>query len=170
MQDIEQILELQRQRISEKQIINMFGGTKAFNRIIKKYDYKRDDTTGQYIPRSTVSSTNDSTDSTTQISTKSSTSEAMDKQEMQILGNELIDTLTNEQGTLIEMIQWFKTYKQTTTGDIVIELPVSENVMTSCRANKVIWDQFGEFAKNNRTFSKGDLLSQALIEFMNKYK
>lgn len=50
---MKQILDMQNQGIAEGQIIKMFGGTKSFNRIIKRNNYKRDDTTGKYIPKVT---------------------------------------------------------------------------------------------------------------------
>lgn len=55
---------------------------------------------------------------------------------------------------------------------IVIELPVeTENdYRTTIRINNVIWEQFSEFATSNNIFTKKDLLSMALKEYMTKYK
>lgn len=53
---------------------------------------------------------------------------------------------------------------------IIIELPESEEYRTTIRINKVIYEQFDEFCNENKTFTKKDLLSMALKEYMNKYK
>ena len=53
---------------------------------------------------------------------------------------------------------------------IIIELPESEEYRTTIRVNKVIYEQFDEFCNENKTFTKKDLLSMALKEYMNKYK
>ena len=53
---------------------------------------------------------------------------------------------------------------------ITIELPMSEEYRTTIRINKVIYEQFDTFCTDNRTFTKKDLLSMALKEYMDKYK
>ena len=54
---------------------------------------------------------------------------------------------------------------------IRIELPQRENVMISARSNKVVWEEFKEFAKKHSVnFRMGDLLAQALKEYRDKYK
>lgn len=83
---------------------------------------------------------------------------------------EFINQFVAERETFMDMLEWFKKYRITTTSDILIELPISDNVMVSCRSNKAIWEQFGEFTKEHSSFSKGDLLAQALKEYMKKYK
>ncbi|MFU7517652.1 hypothetical protein [Clostridium sp. HCS.1] len=55
---------------------------------------------------------------------------------------------------------------------IVIELPIEtkNDFRATVRINNVIWEQFGEFANNHKEFTKRDLLSMALKEYMGKYK
>lgn len=52
---------------------------------------------------------------------------------------------------------------------IQIDLPKVESIKTSIRVNKDIWEQFGVFADIHSEFVKGDLLAQALKEFMDKH-
>ena len=56
---------------------------------------------------------------------------------------------------------------------IVIELPNEEgkkDTRATIRVNKVIWDKFDKFCDDNKAFSKKELLSQALKEFMERYE
>ena len=52
---------------------------------------------------------------------------------------------------------------------IKIELPKSESTKTSIRVNKEVWEQFGQFAELHSEFVKGDLLAQALKEYMDRH-
>lgn len=52
---------------------------------------------------------------------------------------------------------------------IQIDLPRVESIKTSIRINKDIWVQFGLFSDMHSEFVKGDLLAQALKEFMDKH-
>ncbi len=55
-------------------------------------------------------------------------------------------------------------------GDIVIELPIEtvKDFRTSIRVNNVVWNQFNNFCEG-KIFTKRDLISQALKEFMERY-
>lgn len=55
---------------------------------------------------------------------------------------------------------------------ITIELPIETKAdfRATVRVNNVIWEQFGDFANNHKEFTKRDLLSMALKEYMDKYK
>ena len=55
---------------------------------------------------------------------------------------------------------------------IYIELPIETKTdfRATVRVNNVIWEQFGEFASNHKEFTKRDLLSMSLLEYMRKYK
>lgn len=55
---------------------------------------------------------------------------------------------------------------------IVIELPVETKTdfRATVRVNNVIWEQFGEFANNHKEFTKRDLVSMALKEYMKNHK
>lgn len=86
---------------------------------------------------------------------------------------QFVELLEQEQETLRNMIEWYKQYSNTNNTSntlIKIELPQSENVMISTRSNQVVWEQFKIFAKNNSAnFKMGDLVAQALLDYMNKY-
>ena len=73
------------------------------------------------------------------------------------------------------MIEAYKSKNTTTEHDkaeIIIELPVDESkeFKTSIRVNKIIWEQFKDFCKSNKNYTQKDLVSMALLEYMNKYK
>ncbi len=57
--------------------------------------------------------------------------------------------------------------------ELVIELPYEvegKDFNTSIRVNKVIWNEFNEFCKIYKQFTKKELISQAFREFTEKYK
>lgn len=53
---------------------------------------------------------------------------------------------------------------------IQIDLPESDNIKTSIRTNRVEWELFKEFMKENKEFSNADLIAQALREFRLKHQ
>lgn len=55
---------------------------------------------------------------------------------------------------------------------IYIELPIETKTdfRATVRVNNVIWEQFSEFANNHKEFTKRDLVSMALKEYMNNHK
>lgn len=53
---------------------------------------------------------------------------------------------------------------------IQIDLPESESFKTSIRVNKTEWELFKEFMKENKEFTNGDLISQALREYRLKHQ
>lgn len=76
---------------------------------------------------------------------------------------------------LVEMIEAYKSKNTTVNTDkteIIVELPLDETkeFKTSIRVNKVIWEQFKEFCKNNKNYTQKDLVSMAMLEYMQKYK
>lgn len=56
--------------------------------------------------------------------------------------------------------------------EIIAELPLdsTKEFKTSIRVNKVVWEEFKEFCKNNKNYTQKDLVSMAMLEYMNKYK
>ena len=136
---------------------------------------------GVDVPCMTNSNTIDNTRSISQCTIDSNTSSAITKQETittiepqslhPVALNEFINIWDNEKDTLKEMLEWFKTYKSKNNSDMLLELPKADNTMISLRSNSIVWEQFGAFAQNYKgEFSKGDLLAQALKEFMEKYQ
>ena len=76
---------------------------------------------------------------------------------------------------LVEMIEAYKSKNTTVNTDkteIIVELPLdqSKEFKTSIRVNKVIWEQFKEFCKSNKNYTQKDLVSMAMLEYMQKYK
>lgn len=82
---------------------------------------------------------------------------------------------------IMGLLTWYKAYggqvssNETQVIEVVqqgikIDLPKSESIKTSIRVSKQVWEQFGQFAELNREFVKGDLLAQALKEYMEKHK
>lgn len=78
------------------------------------------------------------------------------------------------------MLEWFKNKQsdnspteviQVIDEGIKIELPDNKELKKiSVWTNQEIWEQFGEFCKDHGEFTKGDLLSMALISYMKQYK
>lgn len=52
---------------------------------------------------------------------------------------------------------------------IKIELPNSDVVRTTVRVNKEVLNKWNLFCKNNKEFSKTNLLSASLVEYIEKY-
>ncbi|MEG1648241.1 MAG: hypothetical protein RR325_05780, partial [Bacilli bacterium] len=55
---------------------------------------------------------------------------------------------------------------------IILELPNEpgkKETRATIRVNKVIWEQFNNFSDKNKQFTKKELVSQAIKEFMEKY-
>ncbi|MGL4739413.1 MAG: hypothetical protein ACRC41_01200 [Sarcina sp.] len=60
----------------------------------------------------------------------------------------------------------------TVSENIIIELPVEEgkkDFKATVRINKLAWEQFNEFCNERKQYSKKDLISQALIEFIRNH-
>lgn len=62
-------------------------------------------------------------------------------------------------------------YDKIYTG-ITIEVPIEtvKDFRTTVRINNIIWNQFNDFCNNNKQFTKRDLLSMALKEYMENHK
>lgn len=56
--------------------------------------------------------------------------------------------------------------------DIVISLPIETKTdfRATIRVNNIVWEQFSEFANAHKEFTKRDLISMALSEYMNNHK
>ena len=61
--------------------------------------------------------------------------------------------------------------KEEVNNIIEIKLPVEEeDYKTSIKVNKVVMEEFREFCKVNKDFTAKDLVSMAIVEYMDKYK
>lgn len=56
------------------------------------------------------------------------------------------------------------------TKEITIDLPEAEDQRASVWVNSKIWGEFGDLCSQFKTYTKKELLSRALQEFINKYK
>lgn len=75
---------------------------------------------------------------------------------------------------IMQMVDMFKQNNKINTNNknIVIELPLEDDkaFKASYRVNKTVNQQFKEFCQEHKEFTAKDLLSQAMKEFMDKYK
>lgn len=85
--------------------------------------------------------------------------------------NNIINLAQNYDKIMSIVEQYDKKYDKE-CDSMVIELPVEtiKDFRTSIRINNVIWEQFNNFAEEHKQFTKRDLLSMALKEYMSKYK
>jgi len=87
--------------------------------------------------------------------------------------SQLQDFISNYK-IIMQMVDMFKQNNQlgAENKNIVIELPFEDDktFKASYRVNKTVNEQFKEFCKEHREFTSKDLLSQALKEFIQKYK
>lgn len=167
-------LELQEQGISRQEIFKQVGyaSLDSLTKYMRKQGYKYNEQQQKYIK------IDSNTDCNTKSNTKSNTDcntgvIIVEKQEPQISNEQvaLLDMLQNEQETIKNLLEWYKRHCNTSNTFIKIELPKAENVMISTRSNKIVWEQFKAFAKRNSSdFKMGDLLAQALKEFIDKYE
>ena len=73
---------------------------------------------------------------------------------------------------LVEMIEQYKKHNDVVQGkDIVVQLPVEDNgkYKISLRVNQKVMEQFKEFCNKHKQFTQKELISQALINFMEQY-
>lgn len=161
-------LELQEQGIPRQEIYKEVGyaSLDSLTKAFKKQGYKYYDEEQKYVQ---ISNTDCNTDCNT-------TGEIIEVHKHEVIKTsqlQFVELLQQEQDTLKSMIEWYKQYSNTnnTSNTLIrIELPQSENVMISTRSNQVVWEQFKIFAKNNSAnFKMGDLVAQALLDYMNKY-
>lgn len=91
-----------------------------------------------------------------------------------IKSNELLE-LINRKEEIFKVLDYFNNMSDK-VGEIgkglIIKLPNARNneFKATIRLNDVVWEEFKDFSKKNPFFEMKDLTSQALVEFMNKYK
>lgn len=132
-----------------------------YNRKIRKYE-KLDDEHKENI---TVTHSK----STVEIVDSYKENTIVTHSEIDIKTQENIIEIMRDAEILKEMI---KLYKENTTvlhQKLVIELPDAPTKHTTIRANEKVLNDFNIFADNNKQYSKIDLISVALKEFVEKY-
>ena len=94
------------------------------------------------------------------------------------LKNNLVG-LAGDYEDIKKMLEWFKNMNDdksmievsaTITDGLKIDIDQSEYIRTTVRIGKDSWNKFEQFCSENREFKKQDLLSQAVEEFIEKYK
>ncbi|HFL3653723.1 TPA: integrase [Clostridioides difficile] len=84
--------------------------------------------------------------------------------------------LADNYNEIIEMINWYNALENRNieelsiqSKDIKIDLPSKNAKRTTIRIIEEVIDLFDEFCKEHSEFTKTDLMSMALLEYMNKY-
>lgn len=136
-------------------------GEKALQREIKANGYKYNNKERQYMP---------TTEATTEILPTIVVDEntiVVPKQQQQILGY-----LENNFEVLQEFLEKYKSTTKATTNHIVINLVDDKHLNPkpkSIRINEFIYQDWQKFC-DTKHYSKQDLISMALKEYMEKYK
>lgn len=139
------------------------------------YSYSKDLNKYIYIEPTEVSKelkNNNNSCNTSDIYNNSNTSLAEDNPVFTVIEksnkdfqNNMID-LVNNYDVLKEIIELHRRNTSVIKQQIIIDLDDSENKLTSLRVNTSILEKFNEFCKQNNQFTKADLLSQAMKDFM----
>lgn len=103
-----------------------------------------------------------------------------DKGNTFIINNELkknLLKLSENYPDIEAMLTWFKNRDDKSHTNVIeiinglsIDLPDSENIRTTVRINKKVWDEFNDFCDTNSQFNKQDLHAMALKEYIEKHK
>lgn len=183
--DINHINDLLRELKSVKKVREELGiGEKRFQREVKDLGYRYNQKLKQYEPdiNNDNSMTNvykayRTTPEHIQDDIVLSDDKGMTINIQQDIKTNIIN-LANNYDKIQEVIKWFDNRNDDNSMTQVIEvinqgikinLPQSENIRTTIRINKEIWDRFDEFSNKNKEFNKQDLMAQALKEYIEKY-
>ena len=139
---------------------------KYIQKLMKTNNYERNQKLNQYIP-------------TTQSTTKPLEVSVVETNTNTLLTTEkanTLDYLSNNINILMDMIEKYKTTTQstteTTTNYITIDLIDDKHLKPkpkSIRINEFVYQEWQEFC-DKQHYSKMDLISMALKEYMEKYK
>ena len=145
-------------------------GKNYISKTASKNKYKRDKELNQYIP--TVESTTETTTMDLDVSVVETDTDTLLTTEKA----NTIDYLSNNINILMDMIERYKTTTQTTTQTttnyITIDLIDDKHLKPkpkSIRINEFVYQEWQEFC-DKQHYSKMDLISMALKEYMEKYK
>jgi hypothetical protein len=83
-----------------------------------------------------------------------------------------IINLAKNYDKIMSIVEQYDTQYDKEYDSMTIELPVEtiKDFRTSIRINNVVWEQFNKFSEAHKEFTKRDLLSMALKEYMDKFK
>lgn len=143
---------------------------KSFQKQIKELNYKYNQKIKQYEPFSELSisnlsdTSNTTTKSTTEATTNSTTLTTTEQTTLKYLDSNI--------EIIKQLLENYKRNTNNTNKDIVINLINDKHLNPrpkSVRVNEFVWRDWLEFTKD-LTFTKSDLISQALLEFMRNHK
>lgn len=170
--DIEKINKMLQEGKTVKAVRESLGiPEKKFQKTVKDLGYKYNQSKRLYI--NVLDSGIDAGDISILPTTKATT-----------IGTTVPSTLTTTQATTIDYLtdniellrQLLESYKRNTEAnnskDIIINLDNDKHLdpkPKSIRINEFVWRDWQEFTKD-LTYSKSDLISMALVEFMNNHK
>ncbi|GAA0093440.1 DNA-binding protein [Paraclostridium bifermentans] len=106
--------------------------------------------------------------STTGVIQSDALTEIINKSD-EVIKNNLLD-LVNNYDVLKDIIELHRRNTSVVKQQIVIDVDDAESKLATLRVNGKVLEQFNEFCNNNKQFKKVDLLSQAIKEFIYKYK
>lgn len=139
-------------------------GEKTLQRIIKESGYKYNQKLKRYVKQHTdiIQSKEYDIDNTFSIPRfKEDILEILDmKNDLKEIVKSFKEGYDKEHTNVIEVVS---------EEGIKIELPNSDIVRTTVRVNKDILDKWNDFCEKNREFSKTNLLSMCMKEYINKH-
>lgn len=180
MKKFEKVLELQEQGVPREEIYKIceWSSLDSLTRAMRKNGYIYDKIKAEYVQGTEVCQVSANDDKRADVAVIPN--DTMIDLKTDKLKGKVID-LANNHEEIMKMLAWYKAYGgqvspnateviEVINKGIHIELPKVESIKTSIRVNKSIWEQFGLFANNHSEFIKGDLLAQALKEYMEKHR
>ncbi|SHH55388.1 hypothetical protein [Tepidibacter thalassicus] len=184
MDKIDKILDLQEQGYTRQQIAKKLGYKRldSMTRYLKKHGYILVD--GKYVldantknntnivntETNTISNTLEVIDVNTVTNTQTNTRE----QFVKVLDNKIIELLRSDYNILKEMIDRFKKNMEVhNSSNIAIDLIDDRHLKQypkAVRVNEFVWKDWTKFCVEHNKFSKKELISMALKEYMEKHK
>ena len=137
----------------------------------KKGGYTRDKATGYYMKAITTVATNETTNTTnTTAVVKANKKVVKDKQGTNNTKSleDRINSLEKQIEGIVAMLD--NTNNTTVTTELNIKTFEGKKVARSYKVNIEVQKQFKAFCKAHSEYEVGDILANAMLEFMNKYK
>ena len=177
--DIEIINRMLKEGKTVKEVRESLGiPEKKFQKTVKYLGYKYNQSKRLYINvlDNGIDTSEDNIVATTESTTNSATADIIPKNNSTTLTTTqttTIDYLTENIDLLKQLLENYKRNTEATNNkDIVINLVNDKHLdpkPKSIRINEFVWRDWQEFTKD-LTYSKSDLISMALVEFMNNHK
>lgn len=184
-------LELQEQGTDRRDIYKLLGyqSIDALTKMMRKFGYRYDKKQEKYVQVTEGGQQSSASEeiavSMEQVKLKKKKNRLVQSDAVIDLKNDMLKGnilgLAKHYDEIMRLLTWYKAYGGQVSSNepqvievvqqgIKIELPKSESTKTSIRVNKEVWEQFGQFAELHNEFVKGDLLAQALKEYMEKHE